>query len=330
MSLIRVISMAADLLDKTSGMRIGAAWHDPALDQALPRVKAGRLPSGLELIKQARGDNELRALRVDLLATAAAGHTGALSRLAQDDADALLWLGAARIKQAWAIRGGSYAKYVGAKRFLSFWDVLAQAEEPLRQAAKEFPDDPVPWDRLQWHALGMQAGRDELDGIWAELTARDPHLYAGHYSRAQTLCAKWGGSHQEVLDFARDSAAVAPPGDPISAMPALAHFEIAWSEDHDSERPTQEVLESYFGDSVVSAELSRAADAWRGRPRPHPRSPDAAHLFGAAFYFGGHLRRAQGLLAEAGKRMPEILPWAAASLTPGRRYARARRDLGLT
>ncbi len=330
MSLIRVISTVADLFDKTSGMRMGKAWEDPALDLALPRVKAGQLHHGLELIRQARGNNELRALRVDNLAEAAAAHIGALSRQAQDDPDALLWLGAARIKRAWDVRGGSFAKYVGAKRFQRFWQVLAEAEAPLRQAAQALPEDPVPWDQLQWHAIGMTSGRDELDSIWKELTARDPHLYAGHYSRAQALCAKWYGSHRELLAFAHESVASAPPGDPVTAMLALAHFEIAWSEDGDSDRSTQDVLEAYFGDPDVAGTLSRAADKWRDGSRPHPRSLDAAHLFGAAFYVGGHLRRAQGFLSETGRRVPEVLPWAAASLTPGRRYARAVRDLGLT
>ncbi len=309
---------------------MGKAWEDPALDLALPQVKAGRLHHGLELIQQARGSNELRALRVEKLAEAAAAHTGALSRQAQDNPDALLWLGAARIKHAWNIRGASFAKYVGVKRFQRFWEVLAEAEAPLRQAAQALPGDPVPWDQLQWHAIGMRSGRQELDTIWKELTARDPHLYAGHYSRAQALCAKWYGSHGELLAFARERVASAPPGDPVTAMLALAHFEIAWSEDGGSDRSTEDHLKAYFGDPDVAAALSLAADKWRDGSRPHPCSLDAAHLFGAAFYFGGHPRRAQELLAEAGRRVPEILPWAAASLTPGRRYARAVRELGLT
>lgn len=328
MLLLRAINRISGLADRISGMRMGKAWEDPALDRALPQVRTGRLEHGLELIKQARGDHELRALRVVELAEAAAAHTASLSRQAQDDPDALLWLGAARVKHAWQIRGGSYAKYVGAKRFQSFWQVLDEAEAPLRQAAQALPDDPVPWDQLQWHAMGMSAGRDEIDDIWKELTARDPHLYTGHYSRTQALCEKWYGSRHELLAFARETAASAPPGDPVTAMLALAHFEIAWDENDDT--PAQEFLEGYFDDPAVADELSRAADRWRDGSRPHPRSLDAAHLFGAAFYFGGHLRRAQELLSETGRRVPEILPWSAASLTPGRRYARALRDLGLT
>ncbi|MFI7226212.1 hypothetical protein ACIBO5_23590 [Nonomuraea angiospora] len=330
MSLVRVIRAALDLLDKTSRMRLGRAWDDPALEQVLPQVKAGRLEPGLELISQARGDNERRALRVEQLALAGASHTETLGRLAGDDADGQLWLGAARIEQAWAIRGASYARYVGEDRLARFQEVLSSAAESLRQAAEALPDDPVPWDRLQRHGMGMGSGRRELDRIWTELTARDPHLYSGHYGRAQVLCAKWYGSDKELLTFVRGVAASARSGDPVTAMVPLAHFEIVWSEINDTEQPAQDLLEAYFGDSAVADSLIEAADKWRDGNRPHPRALDATHLFGAAFYFGGHLTRAQRLLAGAGRRMPEILPWSAASPMPGRRYARVRRELGLS
>ncbi|MGW3345102.1 hypothetical protein ACWDA3_17455 [Nonomuraea rubra] len=300
------------------------------MEQALPQVKAGRLQPGLELISQARGDNELRALRVEQLANAGASHTDALRLLAADNADGRLWLGAAQIKQAWAIRGGSYAAYVGEERFVRFHEVLSSAATPLRQAAQALPDDPVPWEHLQWHAIGMVSGRAELNRVWAELTARDPHLYRGHYTRTQALCAKWYGSDREVLAFARQVAASARPGDAVTAMVPLAHFEVVWSRVHETEQPAQEVLEAYFGSSEVADSLMEAADKWRDSSRPHPRALDAMHLFGAAFYFGGHLTRAQRLLAEAGRRMPDILPWSAASPMPGRRYAKVRRHLGLS
>ncbi|SPL88642.1 unnamed protein product [[Actinomadura] parvosata subsp. kistnae] len=324
-----MIRAGLDLLDKTSRMRVGRSWDDPSLEQVLPQVKAGRLEPGLELIRQARGDHELRALRVQQLAVAGAAHTEAIRRVGDGDADGLLWLGAALIEQAWAIRGGSYAAYVSDDRFTRFWEVLSSAADPLRQAAEALPDDPVPWDRLQRHAIGMQSGRAELDRLWAELTARDSHLYLGHYGRVQALCAKWYGSDQEVLAFARKTTASARPGDPVTAMVPLAHFEVVWSRINETEQPAQEVLEAYFGSSDVIDALVEAADKWQDGSQPHPRALDAQHLFGAAFYFGGHPTRAQRLLAGAGRRMPEILPWSAASAMPGRRYAQARRQLGL-
>lgn len=316
---VKVFRAAAFVLEKTSRMQVGRAWHDPALDLALRRVRAGRLERGLDLIRQARDDHELRALRVTELATAAEAHLDALEQLAGDDPDALLWLGAARVQHAWELRDDLTGR---------FHEQLATAAEPLRRAAEADPADPVPWDVLQWQAMGL-GDRDELDRLWEELTSRAPRLFAGHYTRAQALCGKWHGSDEEVLAFARTAAATARPGDLVTAMLPLAHFEVAWSEIAASGRDAQEVLESHFRDPYVAEELIDAVDTWHARPRPHPRSVEAMHLFGAAFYYGGHHARAQSLLMNAGRRVPEILPWSAGSLTPGRRYARARRELGL-
>ncbi|MGI5489641.1 hypothetical protein [Microtetraspora malaysiensis] len=331
MLLVKIIGVAISALEKLSRVEIGRAWEDPALEQALGPVRAGDLQIGLELVKAARGQNELRALRVWQLADAAKAHVDALATRAGDDPDALLWLGAARIKHAWEIRGASYAKYVGGERFQRFWSVLSTAAEPLHRAAHLLPEDPVPWEQLQWHGIGMQVGRPELDRIWKELSVRDPRLFAGHYTRAQVLCEKWYGSHEELLAFARDTVASADPGDPLTAILALAHFEVAWRmmDDNDSAFLSKAAIEGYFSRRETVAELVRAADQWQTQAQPHLRAFEAHHLFGAAFYYSGHHARAQRLLSGARNRIPENLPWSVASLTPGRCYARVRRQLGV-
>jgi hypothetical protein len=122
----------------------------------------------------------------------------------------------------------------------------------------------------------------------------------------------------------------AAPGDAIIAILPLAHFEIAWSQCTDSSRPAREVLETHFEDSYAIGKLIEAADKWCAEPRSHPRAYEVMHLFGAGFYYSGHLTRARSLLEGTGDRVPEILPWSAASVTPGRHYRRVRRDLGIT
>lgn len=234
-----------------------------------------------------------------------------------------------RSRSGWDIRGASLARYVGHDRFARFHETLETAEPPLRRAAEALPEDPVPWAHLQWQAIGNQAGRPALDSIWRELHTRDPALYAGHHGRAQALCAKWYGSDDELLTFARETVAASRPGDPVTAILPLAHFEIAWQENDYTGHDADEALRARFRRPDVSGELVEAADSWRTGSRPHPFAPEAMHLFGAAFYYSGHHSRAQTLLTSAGRRVPDTLPWAAASLTPGRRYARARRELGL-
>lgn len=315
--------------EKVGDMLPGRAWYDPDLDETIPLAQAGDLAPGLALIRAARGDHELRALRVEQLAAAARYHTDRLAGLAGDDPDALLWLGAALVEQAWELRGRVHPRKIGQEVLERFWHLLAAAEEPLRRAAMLLPDDPVPWERLQWHGLGMQVERPRLDEIWRELCRRAPGLFAAHYTRAQVVSEKWYGSHEELLDFAAKTVDRAPIGDPVTAMLPLARFEITWRRMIDSPLTPMALLEAQFIRPDVTSELIWAVEKWLVDPRPHPRAAEAAHLFGAAFYLGGRYDYARRLLSGLGNRLPGVLPWAVLNGTPARSYARVRRKLNL-
>lgn len=308
---------------KMRARRREPAWRDAALAAALPKVRGGDLHAGLELLAGTREDAETRSLYLENLTDAALGQGARLAELSADDPadpDLCLWLGATRIGEAWKARSAYRAEYVGEEQFGRFWRRLALAGPALHRAAELLPADPVPWDRLQWHGIGMQLGRDELDRVWRELTARDPFLYAGHISRAQALCKKWWGSDAELLDFAQSAAAAAEPGDPVAAVLALAHVEIGL------EIGTWDDLNGYLARPSVHASLAEAADRWLSAERPHPRNPEAHHYFGAVFYRAGDHDRARRHLAEAGRTKAPDRAWGYPD-DPDRVLAQARRDV---
>lgn len=177
----------------------------------------------------------------------------------------------------------------------------------------------------------MQLDRSEMDGIWDEVRTRAPQTFAGHYSRAQVLCRKWQGSHDELLAFAREVADSCQAGDPRSAVLPLAHFEVI--ADLLNDVPDDVNHASFVRDCIssppVAAEIAEAADRWLVAPHPNPQSAVAAHLFGAAAYFAGDTRRARRLLACAGSRVSAYLPWGIVHIAPGHAYAKARRELGI-
>ncbi|WP_131739440.1 insulinase family protein [Actinomadura roseirufa] len=305
--------------------RYGPVWQDGALAAALPEVRAGDFAAGLRLLAGTREDAETRALYTEILTEAAAGRSDALTRMAADapgDPDLLLWLGSTRIEEAWRARSAYRAEYVSNEQFGRFWQLLALAGRPLTRAAELLPADPVPWDRLQWHGIGMQVGRDELDRIWRELCDRHPSLYAAHISRSQALSKKWWGSDAEVLDFAEAAVAAAEPGDPVTAVLAVAHLEVG------AELGTMDDLNAYLAGPRVHAALAEAADRWLAAPRPHPRALEAHHFFGAVFYRAGDHDRARRHLGEAGRTTAPSRAWAYAP-DADRLLARARRDLRL-
>lgn len=302
--------------------RRGMAWDDPALAAALPQVRRGRIDVAVELLARTRDFPELRALYIDNLSRAACGHGDLLAARAADrpdDPDVHLLLGATRVKEAWHVRTAARAEHVSDEQFGRFWLILSSAGEPLYRAAELLPHDPVPWDNLQWYGLGLQLSRSELDRIWQELHRRHRTLFAGHYSRAQVLAPKWFGSEAELLDFAESAVEAAPPGDPVTAVLAAAHLEN--SMDHDD-------MWEYMSRPEVHAALAAAGAKWLAQPVPHPRTQEAHHLFGAAFYYAGDFDRARVHLSHTGKNRPGALPWDY-ELRPARVYKDARRDVGL-
>ncbi|TNY38295.1 hypothetical protein [Thermomonospora catenispora] len=309
-------------------MSVGTAWDDPDLAAVLRAPARKRLRQGLALLAESRGFPELRALRVRVLARGLTGRLKELAAAPSDDPDAMLLLGTTRIHYAWNIRGGAYAEHVKRERFQRFWAELQHAQAPLLRAADLLPPDPVPWDQLQRYAMGMQLEREELDRVWHEVLWRAPSLYSAHCTRVQAISAKWYGSDEEAAAFAEEVVDRAAPGDPVVAAAAAVHFEIAGRRIEDMSR-CEAVLRSHFRDPAVTDLMVRAADRWLRSPMPHPRTPEAHHMFGAAFHFAGEEDRARHHLRQTDRRMPELLPWSVASLTPARYYAKTRAALGV-
>ncbi|MFF5260020.1 hypothetical protein ACFY4C_13810 [Actinomadura viridis] len=282
------------------------AWDDPALNAVLPKVRNGDLHAGLELLARTRDDAETRCLYLENLTTAAVGQSARLAHLAADapgHPETHLLLGAVRIEEAWEVRSGYRAEHVSQEQFGRFWQLLALAGPPLHRAAALLPADPVPWDRLIWHGIGMQLPRDAQDHVWQELIRRHPFLYSAHISRSQALARKWWGSDAELLDFAESTVADAPPGDPVTAVLAVAHLEIG------GEIGTWDDLDGYLARPAVHAALAAAADRWQSAPRPHPRNLEAHQYFGAVFYRAGDHDRARHHLAQAGRTKAVDRAW---------------------
>lgn len=297
---------------------VDRTWRDMALDAGVDAVGDGYLAAGTALLRETRKDPELRAQRVEALGRAAIGRSAAIAALLTeetadaDTADLLLWLGRTVIDEAWQIRGDGWADSVGPDRFKLFHATLVNARDPLLAAAELNPEDPVPWEVLQWMALGLEAGRDAKDSIWREVSRRVPTLFPAHWGRLQVLSEKWGGSHEEMFAFARSSAAVAPAGHPLTAMLPLAHAEYLLCErqpllERRSSRAYTRFSAAHYDPETVQ-ELREASDKWADGKLPHPRDLEAHHLFGAILADCGDDERARVHLAEVGDRVHGI-PW---------------------
>lgn len=318
---------------------VGRTWRDAALDAAVEAVEEGYLNAGIVLLGETRRDPDLRSLRLDALSHAAVGSSQAIAQLidqhrgTEDRADLLLWLGRTIIDEAWAIRGGSFAESVGEDRFKMFFATLSGAHEPLMEAARLCPGDPIPWESMIWFALGMQFDSASGDLIWDEVLSRSTTLFSGHWARLQAVAAKWGGSHERMFAHAREAVSLAPEGHPLTAMLALAHLDHLLAEERRLVEENRMMAYmrfsmTYFSDEVV-AELREAERRWTAHARPHPRDLDAHHLFGAVFVrdSGTHDLAARHL-RQVGNRVGRAAPWGYLG-DPAEEFAAALRKLRL-
>ncbi|MFB6888547.1 hypothetical protein ACFCX4_04435 [Kitasatospora sp. NPDC056327] len=209
------------------------------------------LPPVLDL---AHGDEELRRLR-DLAeagdwdalgpALAAVGDQAGLTWLlhrissvegtevwlartvAERPGDTLLLLlaGARQIAWAWEARTGQRSQHVTEEQWRTFGERLETAEEQLLDVAEREPGWLAPWFFLQIAARGASLGRTVATTRFDAAVRRDPGHLASHQQRLQQLCAKWGGSHEEMHAFARTAMLAAPEGSPFGELVALAHLE---------------------------------------------------------------------------------------------------------
>lgn len=305
---------------------VGRAWRDDALDAAVDAVGRGDVAAGARLLAQTRNDQERRALCVTALAQAAEGRSAEIRALGNADPqnpDLVLWLGSTLIVEAWGIRSALAARYVSQEQFAAFHATLLTAHHPLLTAAQLLPSDHVPWVCMLKFARGLELSRDDEDAIWHNLSERWPTSYQGTFQRIQCLAKKWGGSHEEMLECARQAAADAPQGDPVTAGIAMAHIEVALDNVDDG---LDDAFDSHLGKPDVHGEIRAAAEKWLASARPHPYDVDAHHVFGFAFHQAGDPERARFHLTAGGPRIPSI-PWGYVGGDEAAAFRKARRRL---
>ncbi|CAN3983753.1 hypothetical protein KPATCC21470_6471 [Kitasatospora purpeofusca] len=142
-----------------------------------------------------------------------------------EDTLLLLFSGARHISWGWEARTGQRAQHVTEEQWRLFRERLGTAEEQLLEVAEREPSWLAPWFFLQIGARGASLGRGIATARFDAALRRDPEHLASHQQRLQQLCAKWGGSHEEMHAFARRAMLDAPEGSPLGEIVALAHLE---------------------------------------------------------------------------------------------------------
>jgi hypothetical protein len=183
--------------------------YDPALGDSLgisilAEAKLGRLDTLLKEIDRFRvGKWDARAFYLDLAAENIP-NTVNLEKLPDTPVGNLI-KGAGTINLAWKARGRGDAKTVSEVGWVMFHDYLHTAGKHLTRASQQDAEDPTPFAFLQTVAMGLELERKFAQTWLQEALKRDPTNQQAHLRHLWVLCKKWGGSHEEMYAFARET-----------------------------------------------------------------------------------------------------------------------------
>jgi hypothetical protein len=311
---------------RTARVISGRPWSDPVLDRSCDAVRERYLRVAVPALRATRTDFELRSLRIEYLAKAATGLSKGIEALLAADPhnpDLHLWLGRTLIEEAWRIRPAARSRSQQASSYQAFTRALQSARGPLRTAAELYPDDPVPWESMQWLALGLETDASDKEELWRRAAERWPTLYGAHVARVISLSPQWGGVAEEMFDFARAAMSMSAREDPRAALIPLAYFEYFVQERSGLIKGSS----SWFTEEEIR-DVEAAARGWHEGHRPHPRTLEAHNLFGAAFHLGDARRPARNHLLRTQGR-PSSLPWTYLGGNEVDQYVKACKHLNI-
>jgi hypothetical protein len=311
-----------------SARREDPAEVDPTVIALRAQLGRGEWREAQAKLEAAQGAD--RAFLVGALSPAAtaidawveAAPTSAVARLVR--ADVLL-------TAAQQARGAARASEVGEESMAAFRTLSSRADEELVRAAELDPKDATPHALRLMTAIGMDADEREQEARFRAAIERDPLHLTAHVQRLTLLAWKWGGSHEAMFAFARETSAKAPEGSPLHALVPLAHIErwlAATRLDDPVDEDNPELADEYFLDAAVKEELLAAhARSIGSRAWKEQRGHFARNTFAFALWLGEEVERSGAELEAIGARWT-LYPWAYAG-EPAKVVARARVAAGL-
>ena len=290
---------------KPQGVPVDFTFGDPRAQRLVAALRANDLDAFRGALEAAGSAHELE--RLTMVLAGSPGHPELLDAWADDEPDrALAWLarGVHGVSEAWEIRGAGRSPTVDADAWERFFERLREAEDDLLRAADMDPGDPVAWTHLLKSGRGLQIPKEELWARFEEGRRRSPWLLEAHLQLLQGICAKWSGSDEDTLAFARETTRDAPAGAPVHAVVPMAHIEVWLGKD--STRESEEYSASAEARDEIQAAAHRSvlADGFED----DMVSMFALNVFATGMYIFGDEPGAAALAQRIGTRRSP-LPW---------------------
>ncbi|MFE1959952.1 hypothetical protein [Streptomyces sp. NPDC059479] len=147
--------------------------------------------------------------------------------------------------------------------------ILEEARTVCGEAALLAPGDPVPYITELAVARGLGYPPEQFDQLWAKVIDRAPAHMGAHLAALHYWCEKWHGSREEADHFATTSAARAPRGSLLAALPLFAVYE---------HLPEVNLVQSFYRSAVVSKAVEGALFAVHAARSNDPMLAHVRHL----------------------------------------------------
>ncbi|WP_381794618.1 hypothetical protein [Streptomyces niveus] len=144
--------------------------------------------------------------------------------------------------------------------------ILEEARSVCGDAALLAPGDPVPYIIELAVARGLAYPHERFDQLWAKVIDRAPDHMGAHIAALHYWCEKWHGSREDADRFATASAARAPQGSLLAALPLFAVYE---------HLPEIALVRDFYRSAVVSKAMEGAMFAVHAA---RPDDPMLAHV----------------------------------------------------
>ena len=249
------------------------ALRDPLGQKILAEAKAGQAQLLQEKIVTMReGQWDRRMFYVDLAGEFMASRDKV--EALPDTAVGNLIRGTHAIHWAWEARGSGQAESVQSDQWPVFFQRLELGVNNLLRAAEQDPSDPSPFAILLTAGMGLQVERHVTDEWFMEAIRRDPLHQQAHYRMLFLLCEKWGGSHSEMYDFAKQTVRKSPRGSTLASVLYLAFQEhylylVAFERDKEAaqalladKKVQQKSLDIYQKSLALHQQIDNPANYW--------------------------------------------------------------------
>jgi len=159
------------------------------------------------------------------------------------------------VRRAYKHRGGAVTSYTAQEQFEGFARLLQRAEEANLEAAQRYPDNPVVYMNLILGYGGRRFDQDQLLQLSRRMNAACPGFLPGLNQVMTFLAPKWGGTTEEMFDYAKRMSAGPEKGNFLTTLIANAHIE-QWGQLHLDEK--HELAGAYFTSDAVFQSLAAA------------------------------------------------------------------------